>query len=125
MIFYSRDLNFFIIVFQALQASLKGRQLEVDAITEKGLSLQKQALPSRSSATSTLDLTAKYQSTTNKAKELARVWQTYVENHQDLNSSMEEFTVVLQDMTEKLAYCSDFSTASPEDLQEKLSTVQV
>jgi nesprin-1 len=99
--------------------------LEVDSISEKGLNIQKQAMPSRSSATSTLDLTAKYQQLTNKVKELVRVWQDYVKNHQDLYDSMEGCRQVVQDMTEKLAYCSDVSTSSPQDLQEKLSTVQV
>jgi nesprin-1 len=98
--------------------------LEVDSISEKGLSLQKQAI-SRSSATSTLELTAKYQLLMNKVKELVRVWQDYVESHQELNESMDGCRQVVQDMTEKLAYCLDVSTSSPQDLQEKLSAVQV
>lgn len=108
---------------KTLQGEVRARELEVDAISELALNLQKQIMSSRTSSASTSELTIKYQQVSHKVKELTNKWQGYVSTHQDFDAQIAECSRWLADIREKLSYCADLSASSQKDLEVKLGTV--
>lgn len=106
---------------KALQGETRAKEFELDAVTERAQQLNK-GLTGRSSQVS--EIGVKYQQVCHKVKELAAKWQQYVNNHEDFDSKVADCTQWLDDIRQKLNYCSDLSTASQKDLENKLETVQ-
>lgn len=52
-------------------------------------------------------------------------WHQYVTSHQDFDSHNAECLRWLDEIRNKLAYCSDVSAQSQKDLEKKLETIQV
>lgn len=104
-----------------LQGQVRAKELEIDAVTEKAQLLNKN-LSSRSSQVS--ELGVKYQQVSHKVKELTARWQQYVNSHEDFNSQVAQCDQWLEDVRNKLSYCSDFNSSSQKDLEAKLEAVQ-
>ena len=131
---------------KALQSELRGKELEIDELTEKqqqlynrygsggGSSLLSPASAGGSGSASpssisrsnsqTLELAPKYQQIMSRIKELSTKWQDYVDAHQDFNGRLEDCFSWLTNVKDKLAYCSDLSASSQEDLDSKMTTIQ-
>lgn len=104
-----------------LQGQVRAKELEIDAVTERAQLLNKN-LSSRSSQVS--ELGVKYQQVSHKVKELTGRWQQYVNSHEDFNSQVAQCEQWLEDVRNKLSYCSDFNSSSQKDLEAKLEAVQ-
>lgn len=106
---------------KALQGEVRAKELEVDNVSEKAQLLHRGTTAKYSQIT---DLIPKYQQVSHKVKELTARWQQFVNSHQDLDNQINECTEWLGDINSKLDYCSDLSTATQKDLQNKLETIQ-
>lgn len=104
-----------------LQGEVRAKELEVDNVSEKAQLLHRGATAKYSQIT---DLIPKYQQISHKVKELTARWQQFVNGHQDLDGQINECTEWLGDINAKLDYCSDLSTATQKELQNRLGTVQ-
>ena len=130
---------------KSLQSELRGKELEIDELTEKaqqlynrygntGGSMLSPASAGGSGSTSpslisrsnsqTLELGPKYQQIMTRIKELATKWHDYVDAHQDFNGRLDDCFSWLANVKDKLAYCSDLSASSQEDLDSKMATIQ-
>ena len=106
---------------KALQSELRGKELEIDAVTEKAQQLCKNT---HSRSSQTLELGPKYQQIMMRIKELSNKWQQYVNTHREFNKKVEDCFRWLSDVKAKLAYCSDLSASSQADLEAKTATIQ-
>ncbi|KAF7272974.1 hypothetical protein GWI33_014281 [Rhynchophorus ferrugineus] len=102
-----------------LQGEVKAKELEIDQVTERIQQLNKTNRPSQVS-----ELGVKYQQVCQKVKELTSRWQQYVNSHHDFNAEVEQCEQWLEDLNKKLTYCSDVNTASQNELEKKLETIQ-
>ncbi|XP_063222936.1 muscle-specific protein 300 kDa isoform X4 [Bacillus rossius redtenbacheri] len=109
-------------VLKALQGEVRAKELEMDSVTERAQQLHKGAMSSRSSQISELGL--KYQQVSHKVKDLTSRWHQYVMSHQEFDNHIKECTQWLEDIRNKLSYCSDLSAPSQKDLEGKLETIQ-
>ncbi|XP_059468655.1 muscle-specific protein 300 kDa isoform X2 [Neocloeon triangulifer] len=107
---------------KCLQAEVRAKELEMDAVTERAQQLYKGSLSARSSQISELGL--KYQQVSHKAKDLTSRWHGYVTSHQNFDSNNSECLKWLEEVKRKLDYCSDSSTKSQKDLEQKLEIIQ-
>lgn len=106
---------------RSLQGEIRAKELEIDAVTERAQQLYK----SSSSRTSQIsELGFKYQQITSKVKEMNNLWQRYVTSHQEFDNQMSECSRWLENVKNKLAYCSDLSTASQNQLEKKMEIIQ-
>lgn len=105
-----------------LQGEVRAKELEIDNVTEKAQHLYRGVACNRYSLAS--DIMPKYQQVSNKVKELNSRWQQYVTAHQEFDNQCLECTQWLEDITEKLNYCSDLGATSQKDLESKLATIQ-
>ena len=106
---------------RVLQGEVRAKELEIDAVSERAQLLHKN-LTSRTSHIS--ELSVKYQQISCKVKELNNRWQQYVTSHQEFASKLSECSAWLEDIKNKLAYCSDLSTSTQKDLEKKLEMIQ-
>jgi len=106
---------------KALQSELRGKELEIDEVTERAQQLYKN-VQSRSSQT--LELGPKYQQIVSRIKDLTTKWTEYCNTHQEFHTRLEDCFGWLANVKAKLAYCSDLSASSQEDLDMKMSTIQ-
>lgn len=106
---------------KTMQSELRSKELEIDQVTEKSQQLYKN-LQSRSSQT--LELAPKYQQIMSRIKELSGKWQEYVNTHQEFHTRLEDCFRWLANVKAKLAYCSDLSASSQQDLDKKMTTIQ-
>jgi nesprin-1 len=106
---------------KTMQSELRSKELEIDQVTEKSQQLYKN-LQSRSSQT--LELGPKYQQIMSRIKELSGKWQEYVNTHQEFHTRLEDCFRWLANVKAKLAYCSDLSASSQQDLDKKMTTIQ-
>lgn len=106
---------------KTMQGDLRGKELEIDQVTEKAQQLYK-CLQSRSSQT--LELGPKYQQIMSRIKELTTKWQEYVNTHREFHTRLEDSFGWLANVKAKLAYCSDLSASSQQDLDMKMATIQ-
>ncbi|KDR11756.1 Nesprin-1 [Zootermopsis nevadensis] len=109
-------------ILKNLQGEVRAKELEIDSVTERAQQLQKGTMSSRSSQISELGL--KYQQVSHKVKDLTSRWHQYVTSHLEFESHIAECTQWLEDIKNKLAYCSDLSASSQKDLEGKLETIQ-
>lgn len=105
-----------------LQGEVRAKELEIDNVNDKAQSLYKGLASARYSQMS--DLAPKYQQVSHKVKELNTRWQQYVTSHQEFDNQISECTQWLDDIKDKLEYCSDLSATSQKDLELKLATIQ-
>jgi nesprin-1 len=108
-----------------LQGEIKAKELELDAISDMALNIQRQAISSKTSGVSSSDLTVKYQQVAHKIKELTNKWQGYVNSHQSFDTQIDDCCQWLAEIKDKLSYCSDLSAYSQKDLETKLGTIHV
>lgn len=106
---------------RALQGEVRAKELEIDAVAERAQQLHKN-VTSRTSHMS--ELSIKYQQISNKIKDLNNRWHQYVATHQDFDNQLAECTTWLEEIRNKLAYCSDLSASSQKDLERKMDIVQ-
>lgn len=106
---------------KALQGEVRAKELEIDNVSEKAQILMKGPSASRSSGP---ELVSKYQQLFHKVKELNNRWQQYVTSHQDFENSVSECTSWINDIKDKLDYCSDMGSMSQKELDKKLATIQ-
>ena len=106
---------------KTMQSELRGKELEIDEVTEKSQQLYK-CVQSRSAQT--LELGPKYQQIMTRIKELSGKWQDYVNSHHEFHTRLEDCFNWLADVRSKLTYCSDLSASSQEDLDKKTATIQ-
>lgn len=104
-----------------LQGEIRAKELEIDQVTERAQQLNK-GLMGRPSQIS--ELGVKYQQICQKIKDLTTRWQQHVANHQDFDSQVEQFSEWMDDIKEKLSYCSDITGIPQKELETKLETVQ-
>lgn len=104
-----------------LQGEVRAKELEIDAVTEQAQLLNK-SLSNRSSQVS--ELGVKYQQVCHKVKELTSRWQQYVNSHEDFDSQVTQCEQWLDDIKNKLSYCSDLNSSSQQDLEAKLAIIQ-
>ncbi|XP_074030429.1 muscle-specific protein 300 kDa isoform X10 [Leptinotarsa decemlineata] len=106
---------------KSLQGEIRAKELEIDQVTERAQQLNKGVMgrPSQIS-----ELGVKYQQICQKIKDLTARWQLYVTSHQDFDSQVEQTIHWMDDIKEKLAYCSEINGASQKDLEAKLETIQ-
>ncbi|XP_071454288.1 muscle-specific protein 300 kDa-like [Hetaerina americana] len=109
-------------ILRNLQGEVRAKELEIDAVTERAQQLYKGSISARSSQISELGM--KYQQVSHKVKDLTSRWNQYVSTHQEFESHVAECTQWLQDIKNKLSYCSDLSASSQKDLEGKLETIQ-
>lgn len=107
---------------RALQGEVRAKELEIDNVSEKAQQLYRGLASSRYSQT--LDIIPKYQQISHKVKDLNSRWQQYVTSHQEFDNQLTECSQWLDDIKEKLEYCSDLSATSQKDLEAKLATIQ-
>lgn len=107
---------------KSLQGEVRAKELEIDNVSEKAQQLYRGLASARYSQVS--DLMPKYQQVSHKVKELNSRWQQYVTSHQEFDNQISECTQWLDDIKEKLEYCSDLSATSQKDLEGKLATIQ-
>ncbi|XP_055711373.1 muscle-specific protein 300 kDa isoform X7 [Phlebotomus papatasi] len=105
-----------------LQGEVRAKELEIDSVTERAQLLYKGLASSRSSQIS--ELVLKYQQVCLKVKELHSRWQQYVSGHQEFDNKLNDCNQWLDNIKQKLDYCSDLSATSPKDLENKLATIQ-
>ncbi|GAB0095245.1 nesprin-1 [Sergentomyia squamirostris] len=105
-----------------LQGEVRAKELEIDSVTERAQALYKGLASSRSSQIS--ELVLKYQQVCLKVKELHSRWQQYVSGHQEFDNKLNDCNQWLDNIKQKLDYCSDLSATSPKDLENKLTTIQ-
>lgn len=106
---------------RALQGEVRAKELEIDAVTERAQQLHKN-ITSRTSQISELGI--KYQQISSKVKDLNNRWQQYFTSHQEFDNHLSECMQWLEDIRNKLAYCSDLSASSQKDLENKMEIVQ-
>lgn len=111
-----------IIYFQTIQGEVRSRELEVDSVTERAQQLHKGSLGGRSSHIGELGI--KYQQISLKVKELVTRWHQCVLDHEELDNVCSECANWLDNISQKLSYCSDLSASSQDDLETKLATIQ-
>lgn len=104
-----------------LQGEIRAKDLEIDRVTEHAQQLTK-GIGARSSQIS--ELGVKYQQVSHKVKDLVSRWQQYVNTHQDFDSQTQLCQNWLDETKNKIAYCSDLSSSSQKDLENKLATIQ-
>lgn len=109
-------------ILKTLQGEVRAKELEIDTVTERAQQLNKGTVGSRVSQIS--ELGVKYQQVSHKVKDLTSRWQQYVNSHQEFDSQIAECSQWLEDIKNKLAYCSDLSASSQKDLERKLETIQ-
>lgn len=107
---------------KALQGEVRAKELEIDNVSEKAQLLYRGLSSARYSQVS--DLVPKYQQVSHKVKELNSRWQQYVTSHQEFDNQISECSQWLDDIKNKLEYCSDLSATSQKDLEGKLATIQ-
>ncbi|XP_043492348.1 nesprin-1 [Polistes fuscatus] len=106
---------------RSLQGEVRAKELEIDAVTERAQQLHKN-LSSRTSHIS--ELSIKYQQISSKVKDLNNRWHQFVAVHQEFDNQLSECSRWLNDIKNKLAYCSDLSASSQKDLENKMETMQ-
>ncbi|XP_012253400.2 muscle-specific protein 300 kDa isoform X14 [Athalia rosae] len=106
---------------RALQGEVRAKELEIDAVTERAQQLHKN-ITSRTSQISELGI--KYQQISSKVKDLNNRWQQYLTSHQEFDNHLSECMQWLEDIRNKLAYCSDLSASSQKDLENKMEIIQ-
>lgn len=106
---------------RSLQGEVRAKELEIDAVAERAQQLHKNAT-NRSFHVS--ELSIKYRQISNKVKDLINRWHQYVATHQDFDNQLVECSTWLEDIRNKLAYCSDLSASSQKDLEQKMEVVQ-
>ncbi|XP_046474495.1 muscle-specific protein 300 kDa isoform X6 [Neodiprion pinetum] len=106
---------------RALQGEVRAKELEIDAVTERAQQLHKN-ITSRTSQISELGI--KYQQISSKVKDLNNRWQQYFTSHQEFDHHLSECMQWLEDIRNKLAYCSDLSASSQKDLESKMEIIQ-
>lgn len=106
---------------KALQGDVRAKELEVDNVTEKAQTLLKGSTSTRASGP---ELVTKYQQIFHKVKDLNNRWQQYVTSHEDFDNSISECASWINNIKEKLDYCSDMSSMSQKELDKKLATIQ-
>ncbi|XP_055538750.1 muscle-specific protein 300 kDa isoform X3 [Wyeomyia smithii] len=107
---------------KTLQGEVKAKELEIDSFTDKGQQLYVGYLTSRNSQVS--ELAIKYQQTSSRVKELTSRWQQYVIDHQELSSQIENHRQWLNEIKEKINYCSDTTATTEKELQSKIKIIQ-
>ncbi|KAI5642762.1 spectrin repeat domain-containing protein [Phthorimaea operculella] len=108
--------------FQELQGEVRAKELEIDNITEKAQNLYTGVLGPRGAQIS--DLAVKYQTLSQKVKDLTNRWQQYVKTHQEFSSNVTECSQWIEELRDKLDYCADLSSCSQDDLETKLVLIQ-
>ncbi|CAK1540777.1 unnamed protein product [Leptosia nina] len=108
--------------FQELQGEVRAKELEIDNITERAQHLYTGMLGPRGSQIS--DLTVKYQTLCQRVKDLTNRWQQYVKTHQEFSSNVTECSQWIEELRDKLDFCSDLSSCSQDDLETKLVLIQ-
>lgn len=103
-----------------LQGEVRAKELEIDVVTERAHQLYKQSL--RGSQVS--EIGVKYQQISCKVKDLNSRWQQYVTSHQEFDNQLNDCAQWLEEIRNKLAYCSNFSGSSQEDLETKMEIIQ-
>lgn len=106
---------------KVLQGEIRAKEFEIDQVTEKAQQLNK-GLMGRPSQIS--EIGVKYQQVMQKVKDLTSRWQQYVNNHQDFDSKIVDCQQWINDIKEKISYCSEISESSQQELQSKLETIQ-
>nr|XP_050869210.1 muscle-specific protein 300 kDa [Vespula vulgaris] len=106
---------------RSLQGEVRAKELEIDAVTERAQQLHKN-VSSRTSHIS--ELSIKYQQISSKVKDLNNRWHQFVAVHQEFDNQLSECSRWLNDIKNKLAYCSDLSASSQKDLENKMETMQ-
>lgn len=109
-------------ILKALQGEVRAKELEIDSVTERAQTLHRGPGSARISQVS--ELGQKYQQVSHKVKELNTRWQQYVSSHQEFDNQISECCQWLDDIKQKLEYCSDLSATSQKDLEGKLATIQ-
>lgn len=109
-------------ILKALQGEVRAKELEIDSVTERAQTLHRGPASARISQVS--ELGQKYQQVSHKVKELNTRWQQYVSSHQEFDNQISECCQWLDDIKQKLEYCSDLSATSQKDLEGKLATIQ-
>lgn len=109
-------------ILKALQGEVRAKELEIDNVSEKAQQLYRGLASARYSQSS--DLVPKYQQVSHKVKDLNSRWQQYVTSHQEFDNQLSECSQWLDDIKNKLEYCSDLSATSQKDLEGKLATIQ-
>lgn len=107
-------------MLRSLQGEVRAKELEIDVVAERAHQLHKHSL--RGSQVSEIGI--KYQQISSKVKELNNRWQQYVTGHQEFNSQLNDISQWLDEIRNKLAYCSNFSGLSQKDLETKMETIQ-
>lgn len=107
--------------FQELQGEVRAKELEIDNITEKAQSLYTGVGPRGSQIS---DLSVKYQTLSQKVKDLTNRWQQYVKTHQEFSSNVTECSQWIEELRDKLDFCADLSSCSQDDLETKLVLIQ-
>lgn len=108
--------------FQELQGEVRAKELEIDNITEKAQHLHTGVFGPRASQIS--DLSVKYQTLSQKVKDLTNRWQQYVKTHQEFASNVTECSQWIEELRDKLDFCADLSSCSQDDLETKLVLIQ-
>ncbi|CAG9579065.1 unnamed protein product [Danaus chrysippus] len=108
--------------FQELQGEVRAKELEIDNITEKAQNLYTGVLGPRGSQLS--DLTVKYQTLSQKVKDLTNRWHQYVKTHQEFTTNVAECSQWIEELRDKLDFCADLSSCSQDDLETKLVLIQ-
>ncbi|XP_072386756.1 muscle-specific protein 300 kDa isoform X12 [Diabrotica undecimpunctata] len=108
-------------ILKQLQGEIKAKELEIDQVTERAQQLNK-GIMGRPSQVS--ELGVKYQQICQKIKDLTNRWQQHVANHQDFDSQVDQLTQWMDDIKEKLSYCSEIIGTPQKELESKLQTVQ-
>ncbi|CAG0880678.1 unnamed protein product [Cyprideis torosa] len=109
---------------KVLQGEVRAKELEVDEVTDKAQQLFKSSTQSPQRLSQISELGVKYQQVSFTVKELNTKWQQIVNNHRDFETKLSEAQNWLKNIGGKLAYCSDLSATSQEDLDNKMSTIQ-
>ncbi|XP_057659189.1 muscle-specific protein 300 kDa isoform X4 [Diorhabda carinulata] len=108
-------------VLKELQGEIKAKELEIDQVTERAQQLNK-GIMGRPSQIS--ELGVRYQQICQKIKDLTNRWQQHVTNHQDFDSQVDQFSQWMDDIKEKLTYCSEIAGVPQKELEVKLQTMQ-
>ncbi|KAK2588097.1 hypothetical protein KPH14_004158 [Odynerus spinipes] len=106
---------------RSLQGEVRAKELEIDAVTERAQQLHKN-VSSRTSHIS--ELSIKYQQISSRVKDLNNRWHQFVTVHQEFDNQLSECSRWLNDIKNKLDYCSDLSASSQKDLENKMETMQ-
>lgn len=106
---------------KVLQGEIRAKEFEIDQVTEKAQQLNK-GLMGRPSQIS--EIGVKYQQVIQKVKEMTSRWQQYVNSHQDFDSKVDDCQQWIDDIKDKISFCSEISRSSQQDLRTKLETIQ-